>query len=151
MYLVIGALGQLGSELRLVLGDKAEYVDREELDITIEAAVRGFADRNRYEAIVNCAAYTAVDKAEEDEAAARRLNADAPKFLAQTGVPLVHISTDYVFDGCNFRPYVETDAPNPQSVYGKTKYDGEQAVLAAAETAVIIRTSWLYSPMAIIS
>lgn len=145
MFLVTGANGQLGSELKLLLQDKAVYVDRQELDITDKQAVEAFISAHRFEAVINCAAYTAVDKAESDEAAAEQINVVGPKNLAEAGVPLIHISTDYVFDGTGCRPYGEDDTPNPQTVYGKTKLAGEQAVMKAADTAVIIRTAWLYS------
>ena len=145
MYLVTGANGQLGNELRLLLKDNALYVDKDQLDITDAEAVKGFVSANRFDAIINCAAYTAVDKAEADEKLAGDINARGPENLAKTGIPLIHISTDYVFDGTNCRPYVETDAANPQSVYGRTKLAGEQAVLENASAAVIIRTAWLYS------
>lgn len=145
MYLVTGANGQLGNELRLLLKDNALYVDKDQLDITNAEAVKGFVSANRFDAIINCAAYTAVDKAEADEKLAGDINARGPENLAKTGIPLIHISTDYVFDGTNCRPYVETDAVNPQSVYGRTKLAGEQAVLENASAAVIIRTAWLYS------
>lgn len=145
MFLVTGANGQLGNELKLLLQDKAAYVDRDELDITDEEAVKAYVGQGKWDAIINCAAYTAVDKAESDEALAEKINAQGPENLAKTGIPLIHVSTDYVFDGTNYRPYVETDEVNPQSVYGKTKLAGEQAVLANAQTAVIIRTAWLYS------
>lgn len=145
MFLVTGANGQLGNELKLLLQDKAAYVDRDELDITDEEAVKAYVGQGKWDAIINCAAYTAVDKAESDEALAEKINVKGPENLAKTGIPLIHVSTDYVFDGTNYRPYVETDEVNPQSVYGKTKLAGEQAVLANAQTAVIIRTAWLYS------
>lgn len=145
MFLVVGANGQLGNELRLLLKEKAVYVDKDELDITDKNAVEKFFAANSFEAIVNCAAYTAVDKAESDEELAAKINVDGPRNLAASGIPLVHISTDYVFDGTSCRPYTEDDLPNPQTAYGRTKYAGEQAVLATAQTAVIIRTAWLYS------
>ncbi len=145
MFLVTGANGQLGNELKLQLQDKAVYVDKDELDITDAEAVKSFVSSHNFDAIINCAAYTAVDKAESDEKLAELINVEGPKNLAATGVPLIHISTDYVFDGTNCRPYVETDEPNPQSVYGRTKLAGEKAVLDNAQTAVIIRTAWLYS------
>lgn len=145
MYLVTGANGQLGNELRLLLKDNALYIDKDQLDITDAEAVKGFVSANRFDAIINCAAYTAVDKAEADEKLAGDINARGPENLAKTGIPLIHISTDYVFDGTNCRPYIETDAANPQSVYGRTKLVGEQAVLENASAAVIIRTAWLYS------
>ncbi len=145
MFLVVGANGQLGNELRLLLKEKAVYVDKDELDITDKNAVEKFFAANSFEAIVNCAAYTAVDKAESDEELAAKINVDGPRNLAASGIPLIHISTDYVFDGTSCRPYTEDDLPNPQTAYGRTKYAGEQAVLATAQTAVIIRTAWLYS------
>jgi len=145
MFLVVGANGQLGNELRLLLNDKAVYVDKDELDITDKDAVEAFVKNGGFETIINCAAYTAVDKAESDKELAELINVIGPKNLAQTGVPLVHVSTDYVFDGTNYKPYTEDDIPNPQTVYGVTKLAGEQAVSDNANTAIIIRTSWLYS------
>lgn len=145
MFLVVGANGQLGNELRLILKDKAQYVDRDELDITDANAVKTFFSQNKCDWIINCAAYTAVDKAEDDAELAYKINVEGPKNLALSGIPMIHISTDYVFDGCNCHPYVETDATNPQSVYGKTKAQGEVAVLENASTAIILRTAWLYS------
>lgn len=145
MYLVTGSAGQLGNELKLILGEKAVYVDREELDICDEKAVSDFFAKNKFEAIINCAAYTAVDKAESDFDNALKVNSVGPSNLAKTGVPLVHISTDYVFDGSNFKPYVEEDKTSPTSVYGDTKLKGEQAVFEKASDVFVIRTSWLYS------
>lgn len=146
MFLVTGANGQLGQELRLILGDKAEYVDYADLDITDAAAVKDFCRTRAFEAIINCAAYTAVDKAESEPEKAWAVNAMGPKNLAATGISMVQISTDYVFDGRKCRPYVEDDEANPQSVYGKSKLAGEQAVLETASSAVVLRTAWLYSP-----
>ncbi len=145
MFLVVGANGQLGNELRLLLQNKAEYVDREELDITDETAVSNYITKDKYEAIINCAAYTAVDKAEDEPELAEKINVYGPKNLAKTGVPLVHVSTDYVFDGQNCVPYKESDGTAPRSVYGVTKLAGEKAVIENASTAVVIRTAWLYS------
>ncbi len=145
MFLVTGANGQLGNELRLLLSNRAVYVDKEELDITDSEAVKNFTSGKNFAAIINCAAYTAVDKAENDEKLAQLINVDGPRNLAATQIPLIHISTDYVFNGQNFRPYSEEDTPNPQSVYGRTKLAGEQAVLQTSDTAIIIRTAWLYS------
>ncbi|MDR1694381.1 MAG: dTDP-4-dehydrorhamnose reductase [Lactobacillaceae bacterium] len=145
MILVTGANGQLGNELRLILKDKAVYVDVDELDITNAKAVAKFCDSKKFALIINCAAYTAVDRAEEEKELAELINVKGPKNLAQTGIALIHISTDYVFDGNNYKPYVETDITNPGSVYGRTKAQGEQTVLETAKTALIIRTSWLYS------
>lgn len=145
MLLITGANGQLGNELRLLLGDNALYTDYAELDITDAAAVRAFVNAHQVDMIVNCAAYTAVDKAESDEEKAYAINAVGPANLAQAGVPLIHVSTDYVFDGASCRPYVEDDVPNPATVYGRTKLAGEKHVLENADTALVIRTAWLYS------
>ena len=145
MYLVTGCNGQLGSEMRRLLGDRADYTDRNILDITNPEAVRLVVNPERYQAVINCAAYTAVDKAEEDSDLAAKINIEGPANLAATGVPLIHISTDYVFDGKNYVPYIETDPTRPKSVYGCTKLEGEKIIMSRASTAVIIRTSWLYS------
>ena len=145
MLLVTGANGQLGQELRLLLGNRAVYVGHDELDIADEAAVKAFFEAQSFDFVINCAAYTAVDKAEDDAEAADRANRLGPALLARYGRRMVHVSTDYVFDGTSCRPYRENDAPNPVSVYGRTKLAGEAAVLNEAETAVIIRTAWVYS------
>lgn len=145
MWLVTGANGQLGSELKLLLGTSAVYVDRDELDISDESAVKEYLERNSFEGVINCAAYTAVDKAEDEPEEADRANHLGSKWLAKYGKCIIHISTDYVFDGTAHIPYSENDRPDPVSVYGKTKLAGEQAVLEQAETAVIIRTAWVYS------
>ena len=144
-YLVVGSNGQLGSELRARLSSEADYKDHSSLDITNETAVEKFFKENSYDTVVNCAAYTAVDKAEDDKEAADRVNRVGPALLAKYGRNIIHISTDYVFDGTAHTPYCETDHTNPQSVYGSTKLAGEIAVLHEAQTAAIIRTSWLYS------
>lgn len=145
MLLVTGADGQLGNELRLLLGDGAVYAGRAELDITDEKAVKAFFGERSFDFVINCAAYTAVDRAEDDAEAAEKVNAFGARNLARYGRRVVQISTDYVFDGTSCRPYREEDAPNPVSVYGKTKLAGEAAVLEEAESAVVIRTAWLYS------
>lgn len=145
MLLVTGANGQLGRELRLLLGNSAVYVGHSELDITDEAAVRAFFEERSFDFIINCAAYTTVDKAEDDFEAADRINRLGPKLLAKYGKRIIHISTDYVFDGMSSRPYTEGDAAKPLSVYGSTKLAGENTVLAEAETAVVIRSSWMFS------
>lgn len=145
MFLVTGADGQLGNELRQILGNKAVYVDKDELDITDLSAVLAYVNNGKYEWIINCAAFTAVDKAEDMPEQVYKVNVEGPKNLAMSGVPVLHISTDYVFDGQNCRPYREEDVVNPLSVYAKSKADGEKAVLENASTAVIIRSSWLYS------
>lgn len=145
MFLITGSRGQLGSELRDLLGEKAEYVDRDDLDIADAACVREFFRGKSYEAIVNCAAYTAVDKAESDSGEAARINAEGPRNLARTGLPLIQISTDYVFAGDKGKPYDEEDPTDPSTVYGKTKLAGEQAVWQEASGCIVIRTAWLYS------
>ncbi|WAW02450.1 dTDP-4-dehydrorhamnose reductase [Oxalobacter formigenes] len=145
MWLVTGANGQLGSELKLLLGTSAVYVDRTELDISDELAVKNFLENNRFDGIINCAAYTAVDKAEDEPVLADAVNHLGAKWLAKYGRCIIHISTDYVFDGTHSKPYLEDDLTHPVSVYGQSKLEGEQAVLKNAETAIIIRTAWLYS------
>ena len=151
--LVTGSSGQLGSEIR-ELSSSYEYsfffTSRDELDISNESSVKEFVKLNSINVIINCAAYTAVDKAEEEIQMATKVNHYAVKNLAKTcldnSIRLVHISTDYVFDGKNYRPYVETDKTNPQSVYGQTKLDGEKELLTInPENSIIIRTSWVYS------
>ena len=154
--LITGANGQLGSEIRELVGtsqnrdaDKYIFTDVQELDITDQAAVRDFVRDNHVELLVNCAAYTAVDRAESDLGLCHRLNAEAPRLLAeamesQQGA-IIHVSTDYVFDGTAHTPYREDNATNPQTAYGRTKLLGEQAVAAACRSSVILRTAWLYS------
>lgn len=152
--LVTGAYGQLGNELKMLSAEYPEwqflFTDADTLDITDAFTVQSFFDRNKPDFVINCAAYTAVDKAENDVETAEKVNALAPELLAkataETGAKLIHISTDYVFDGTSHLPYSESDAINPVSVYGKTKLDGEERTLAANQQTMIIRTSWLYSP-----
>ena len=146
MFLVTGCNGQLGTAMQSLLKDKACYIDREELDLTNEEAVKSFFEKNTFDFTINCSAYTAVDKAQTDEVSAHSVNALAPLYLAKYGKNVIHISTDYVFDGTSFKPYTEEDKTNPISVYGKTKLEGEQNILNHASTAIVIRTSWLYSP-----
>ena len=151
--LVTGANGQLGSEIRhLSLSYPFEFVftDVAELDITDREAVWEFFRSNQLDAVVNCAAYTAVDRAETESELADKINHLAAKYLAEAAkefkVKLVHVSTDYVFDGESYRPYSEDATPNPQSVYGVTKLAGEQAILAQdLANSIVIRTSWVYS------
>ena len=126
------------------------FVGRGELDLSREESIASYFDHNNFDVIVNCAAYTAVDKAEEEEKLADQVNHIAVKQLAEIAkaqqAKLIHISTDYVFDGKSDNPYKETDATNPINVYGQTKLAGEQAVQEAMSTnAIIIRTSWVYS------
>lgn len=152
--LITGANGQLGREMRKVLeGDifvNAIYTDVEELDITDAQAIENCILSNKVEYIVNCAAYTAVDAAESNVEICTKLNVEAPTLLAQAvhkhGAKLIHVSTDYVFDGSNCRPYREDDPICPTSVYGSTKADGEKHIMDVAPESIIIRTAWLYSP-----
>lgn len=151
--MVTGANGQLGCALRRLLDRKipgeAIYTDKQELDLTDAAAVENFIRDNEVTHIVNCAAYTAVDRAEEEKRECALINTDAVKNLAAAadllGAKIIHISTDYVFDGTNHRPYRESDKVNPISQYGTTKRKGETALLALAPESIIIRTAWLYS------
>ena len=151
--LITGCNGQLGNELQLLEKNYPNHqwlnTDVEELDITNQLAVNQFVAENKVDGIVNCAAYTAVDKAESDRQLATALNTEAPAYLAaaieKRGGWLLHISTDYVFDGTNHTPYVETDTPCPDSVYGSTKLAGEMGVMRFCRKTMIIRTGWLYS------
>lgn len=151
--LVTGSNGQVGSEMR-ELSSEYDYTffftDRTTLDITDNKAVEEFVKSNAINAIINAAAYTAVDKAETDEKNADTINHVAVKNLAQIakekGLKLIHISTDYVFDGTNFKPYTEEDTTNPNGVYGATKLAGEIAMKNInPNNSIIIRTSWVYS------
>jgi len=151
--LITGSNGQLGSELRAIAEGyplyEFLYTDVNELNITDESSVNHFFELHNPDVIINCAAYTAVDKAETDEETAYLVNAVATGNLARAasecGAFMVHISTDYVYDGNNHIPYTETERINPLSVYGKSKAAGEDAVHQANGKAIIIRTSWLYS------
>jgi dTDP-4-dehydrorhamnose reductase len=152
--LVTGANGQLGNELRELSMLYADYtftfVDISELDLSNTEAIWTYFIEKTIDVIINCAAYTAVDKAESEQALAREINTTAIDTLARIAkkkaISLIHISTDYVFDGKNFKPYSETEATNPQSIYGQTKLGGELAMLAInPANSIIIRTSWVYS------
>jgi dTDP-4-dehydrorhamnose reductase len=152
--LITGSNGQLGNELRLVVGEndkinKYYFTDVDELDITSKKDVSEFIVANNIDIVVNCAAYTNVDKAEDDKERADLINHIGPKNLAEAcrdknGL-LIHISTDYVFDGTKNTPYTETDETKPLGVYGETKLRGENAIINSGCDYVIIRTSWLYS------
>ncbi len=150
--LVTGANGQLGSELRHLALNYPNmqflFTDYEELDITNKFSVESICTQINPDFIINCAAYTAVDKAEDDEANAYKLNAEAPRNLAESAkkidAKLIHISTDYVFDGKAFVPYTEDFPTLPNSIYGKTKLAGEQFVLNSG-ISMVVRTAWLYS------
>lgn len=150
--LVTGANGQLGREMQrlgAVSPNNYIFTDVAELDVTDAGAVLRAAEQTRAEAIVNCAAYTNVERAEEDEATADLLNRLAPANLAAaaaaTGATLIHISTDYVFDGTAHLPYAEQAPTAPLGIYGRTKLAGEQAVEASGCSHLILRTAWLYS------
>lgn len=151
--LITGSNGQLGNEIRVLSenypGFDFLYTDIEELDITDPSKVEAYFKANQPGAIINCAAYTAVDKAESNEATAYLINAKAvenlSKSAASTGALMVQISTDYVFDGKSYLPYSETDNTNPLSAYGRSKLAGEDAVRKFASKGIIFRTAWLYS------
>ena len=153
--LITGSNGQLGNEMRVLSKEhgKHQYFftdviqadDTYLLDITDKAAVSTFVEAHSIDLIVNCAAYTNVDKAEEDEATAQKINADALVVLGSQGVKVIHISTDYVFSGDEHVPCRESDPVAPRTAYGRTKYMGEKNLLAACPEAVILRTAWLYS------
>jgi dTDP-4-dehydrorhamnose reductase len=152
--LLTGRNGQLGSELEGALGALGEVVatDRRTLDLADPDRMRHVVRDAKPDVIVNPAAYTAVDKAESERDAAARVNGVAPGVLAEEakrcGALLIHYSTDYVFDGNQGRPYIESDAPNPLSYYARTKLDGERAVAASGCRHLILRTSWVYGPRA---
>jgi dTDP-4-dehydrorhamnose reductase len=150
--LVTGANGQLGSELMALAGGynsiEFNFTDIEQLDITNPSVVSLYVKNFSPDYIVNCAAYTAVDKAEEDELKAFEINANAPKIIAdaakEVGAMFIHVSTDYVFNGRSWEPYSEGSPTSPNSVYGKSKLKGEEYVFASG-VGMVIRTSWLYS------
>lgn len=152
--LVTGSNGQLGNEMRNLAAAHPEYryifTDYRELDICDAHAVDAAIEETQADCVVNCAAFTAVDRAESEEAAALKLNGEAPGCLARAierrGGMMIQISTDYVFDGTAHVPYREDAAPCPRSVYGRTKLLGEKAVLEGCRRSVILRTAWLYSP-----
>jgi dTDP-4-dehydrorhamnose reductase len=150
---VTGSKGQLGSEIR-ELSSQYNYnflfTDKDTLDITNKKNIKEYIEKNNIDLIINCAAYTAVDKAEDDEVNADKINHLAVKNLSEIAkdknIKLIHISTDYVFDGKNHKPYLEDDVTQPNGVYGKTKLDGEKAMLGINPfNSIIIRTSWVYS------
>ena len=151
--LITGCNGQLGNEIQLLEKQHPQHTffntDVAELDITNPEAIGQFVEGNHIDGIVNCAAYTAVDKAESDTDFCRKLNADAPGYLAEAierqGGWMIQISTDYVFDGTQHTPYREDAATCPNSVYGRTKLEGEQNVTSRCRRSMVIRTAWLYS------
>ena len=151
--LITGCNGQLGNEMQLLEEANPQHTyfntDVVELDITDSAAIEKFVNENQIDGIVNCAAYTAVDKAEDNQELCRLLNTVAPGYLAaaieKRGGWLIQVSTDYVFDGTNHTPYTEDEPTCPNSVYGSTKLDGEKAAQQACSRTMIVRTAWLYS------
>ena len=151
--LVTGSNGQVGSEIKELSKEYSYnffFTNRANIDITSKENIKDFCQTNNINVIINCAGYTAVDKAESDETNADLINRKAVKKLAlvcqELNIKLVHISTDYVFDGKNFKPYIEEYKTNPQSVYGKSKLDGENEMIKInPKNSIIIRTSWVYS------
>lgn len=149
--LVTGAKGQLGRELQSIVGSGWCFTDVDELDICSKEAVEAYVTSNHIDTIVNCAAYTNVDRAEDEPQEAERINSDAVALLAEVArrhnIRLIHISTDYVFGGTHYNTPISEDAePQPLGVYGTTKLMGERAVVGSGCRHVIIRTAWLYSP-----
>lgn len=151
--MVTGAYGQLGNALKRELENDKNleviYTDADVLDITDTLALNRFFEDHPVDMVVNCAAYTAVDKAESDDLKAAAINTGAVGNLGQAaakhGFKVIHISTDYVFSGESFRPYKENDEPYPQCIYGRTKLEGEGLLTSFSNNAMIIRTAWLYS------
>ncbi|NQV01863.1 MAG: dTDP-4-dehydrorhamnose reductase [Bacteroidia bacterium] len=151
--LITGSKGQMGHEFQVIAREDTTiqylFTDIDELDITNPTAVSGLIRKEKPDFIINCAGYTAVDNAEKELEKALLLNGTAVEILAkaanETETILIHISTDYVFDGTAFIPYQEDTKPNPVSAYAKSKFEGEQALFNHANRGVIIRTSWLYS------
>lgn len=156
-FLVLGKDGQLGRSIKKLVFESVNldvinswtFVGRDELDFTSNNSIARYLADKKFDAIINCAAYTAVDKAESEQNLANQINHLAVAQLAQLAkqkdIPLIHISTDYVFNGQTFKPCLEDDATDPQSVYGLTKLQGEQAILESGCHGAIIRTSWVYS------
>lgn len=153
VVLVTGANGQLGQALQLISGNYPDirfyFADSSEADITDKAKLHDIFNKLKPGFCINAAAYTAVDKAESESEKAYKINVDGAKNLAEIcaafQTKLIHISTDFVFDGQKETPYTETDATHPQGIYGLTKLQGEQAIMAVFDQYYIIRTSWLYS------
>lgn len=152
--LVTGCRGQLGSELQKLAPAYDEtcvfhFTDVDELDITDRQAVYDYIEAHSISIVVNCAAFTAVDRAESEPELCDLLNNVAPGYLAEAvesvGGTMIQVSTDYVFDGCGYRPYLEDDPTRPQTVYGRTKLEGEEAVIRTCAGSMVVRTAWLYS------
>lgn len=150
---ITGATGQLGQCLRDALQNHTSFhpvfTDRTDIALDEEQQVQDFLAEHQIQLLIHTAAYTAVDRAEDEPDAAMHVNADIPQILAEAcrekGIPMIHISTDYVFDGTSDQPYFETDTENPQSQYGLSKFLGEMEVLQAHRRNIVVRTSWLYS------
>jgi dTDP-4-dehydrorhamnose reductase len=153
VILVTGASGQLGQAIQFIDSNYPDFefifASSQDLDITNQERVNHFFDTNKIDFCINAAAYTAVDKAESEIEKAESINVVGPKNLAiackKNKAKLIHISTDFIFDGSSNKPYSENDATNPLGIYGKTKLDGEQAVIDNTNEYFIIRTSWVYS------
>jgi dTDP-4-dehydrorhamnose reductase len=150
--LITGAKGQLGSELQALSGIYPQFqfipTDVDELNLCDKKGVVLFIEKEKPDYIINCAAYTAVDKAEDDVDLCYKINLEAVRNLAEAAVgkaKIIHISTDYVFDGTGKTPLKESDKTNPQSVYGKSKWAGEQVLMEILPESIIVRTAWLYS------
>jgi dTDP-4-dehydrorhamnose reductase len=151
--LITGSHGQLGNEMQQASkrfpAFNYIYTDVEDLDICDKTALNAYVKTNHVDVIVNCAAYTAVDKAEDDAALCFKINADAVRNIGEVArensLKVIHISTDYVFDGTNYMPYTEDQLVCPSSVYGKSKLAGENALFVSCDQVVVIRTAWLYS------
>lgn len=152
--LVTGCRGQLGSELQKLAPAYDEtcvfhFTDVDELDITDRQTVYDYIEAHSISIVVNCAAFTAVDRAESEPELCDLLNNVAPGYLAEAvesvGGTMIQVSTDYVFDGCGHRPYLEDDPTRPQTVYGRTKLEGEEAVIRTCAGSMVVRTAWLYS------
>lgn len=152
--LVTGANGQLGSEFKALEKDYENYkfffTSRSELDISKEDEIRDFIENNSIDVLINCAGYTAVDKAEEEQEEANKINHKAVKKMAKISesknIKMIHVSTDYVFSGRHYKPYCEEYQTDPQSIYGQTKLDGElEMIKINPRNSIIIRTSWVYS------
>ncbi|MBP6065227.1 dTDP-4-dehydrorhamnose reductase [Bacteroides sp.] len=151
--LITGANGQLGNEMRVLSQENTAhtyfFTDVQELDICDEESVMTYVAQKQIDVIVNCAAYTAVDRAEDDVELCNKLNNLAPGYLARAaqsrGAAMIQVSTDYVFDGTAHTPYTEQEVTCPNSIYGTTKLAGEQNVMEHCDKAIVIRTAWLYS------
>lgn len=146
--LVTGAAGQVGKELIARSGGTAIGTDRSQLDISDEAAVSALLQKLKPSVVINAAAYTAVDKAEQEQERAYAVNRDGARHLAiacrKLSIPLLHISTDYVFDGRKSTPYLETDSPSPEGVYARSKYEGEEQIRTHLPEHLILRVSWVF-------